>query len=510
MKKLSKNKMAKLLATFLGASTILTPMVTLVSCEQIAKTLIVKEKKQKKPQPDPQPQPQPDPQQPLEELDAGSVFELQENGGEFKLTGSICVNDINSAKFIEGLKQAEGKNIDTSTFKINCFTISSTGRNVAANSTTTELKPIDITPDLLNKLLETGKDFSDLKLNNESNNKTVKILFNSKRNNNEEDYFDISNLVKFNFNNKFELDNSSKILLGGRKKEIKNEQGEVISYHYPMVSELITLLENEKLNKKITVGSIKLYGKVGKLLQKLVVGGEIRRKEEKEGESIKIAGYSQSLCSTEFNTGYFGKESEQSLSTDKLKEYYTRCTGRMQLEDVIIKNLDSNVYNGDFYGDVLTNVNFIESDLSKISFAGCITGSGYIKFKNSILPMDMSNAVVNNVILENVTFPKEEFINNYEFAELPYNLPAIENTLEIYGEIKDSILKNATPEQLESLVPQKNMPPKYKGSEEIYKRLKKIFRGEAQNKDFGNYQGSIQKQQSQLLALLQTQNKSRG
>ena len=124
----------------------------------------------------------------------------------------------------------------------------------------------------------------------------------------------------------------------------------------------------------------------------------------------------------------------------------------------------------------------------------------------------MAGSTTDNLILKNITLPKEQFGSGeeYEFDDLTYNVPNIKHNLEIYGKIKNSILDGATDEQLDSLVPQKNMPPKYKGSEEIYNRLKKIFRGEAQNKDFGNYQGSIQKRQSQLLALLQTQSKSCG
>ena len=43
MKKLSKNKFAKLFATFLGASTILTPLVTIVSCQPISKSLTIEQ-----------------------------------------------------------------------------------------------------------------------------------------------------------------------------------------------------------------------------------------------------------------------------------------------------------------------------------------------------------------------------------------------------------------------------------------------------------------------------------
>ena len=125
----------------------------------------------------------------------------------------------------------------------------------------------------------------------------------------------------------------------------------------------------------------------------------------------------------------------------------------------------------------------------------------------------MSDTVTDNLILKNVTFPKEEILKE-PFAKIPYIVPNINNNLKIYGDIKNSPLKGKNPEQLEELVPQKNMPENYTGSLEIYNKLKKyIYRGEAKTINGNpnpNYHGSIQKQQSQLLALLQTQNKSRG
>lgn len=51
MKKTSKRKkFAKILATFLGTSATLIPIAALVSCEQTAKTPVVKEEKKQKPQ----------------------------------------------------------------------------------------------------------------------------------------------------------------------------------------------------------------------------------------------------------------------------------------------------------------------------------------------------------------------------------------------------------------------------------------------------------------------------
>ena len=128
----------------------------------------------------------------------------------------------------------------------------------------------------------------------------------------------------------------------------------------------------------------------------------------------------------------------------------------------------------------------------------------------------MVHSGVNTLILKNVTFPKEQFESGqeYEFIDIPYNVPNINDSLEIHGKIKNNPLEGKASDELEELIPQKNMPENYTGSLEIYNKLKKyIYRGEAKiinGNPNPNYHGSIQKQQSQLLALLQIQNKSRG
>ncbi len=108
---------------------------------------------------------------------------------------------------------------------------------------------------------------------------------------------------------------------------------------------------------------------------------------------------------------------------------------------------------------------------------------------------------------------KEEILKE-PFAKIPYIVPTIENNLEIYGYVKNSPLEGKDPEELKKLEPQENMPENYTGSLEIYNKLKKyIYRGEAKTINGNtnpNYHGSIQKQQSQFLALLQTQNKYHG
>ena len=100
----------------------------------------------------------------------------------------------------------------------------------------------------------------------------------------------------------------------------------------------------------------------------------------------------------------------------------------------------------------------------------------------------------------------KEFYKIGTFEDLPYATPIIGEDLTIYGEVKNSPLKDLTQEQIEKLKndPQRprEMPSIYKGSQEIYDRLKYIYRGESHTKEFGNLQGSIQKPQDTFLALL--------
>ena len=435
---------------------------------------------------------------------------LDENANIKTISGDISLEDIMKctneetteiAKYIAyNLKEKTNPDFDSANLKINTFykKPKRNSENIEWEYTSTPITPKFLKETKLNALNKAVLNFKDGGI-------SIDVSFASHQGETEEqkqkDYFDITEFYNEIENGKLKNISASDIkgfiFLRGKKEKINGND------NYPEISKLVKI--SEKLGKKFTVGSVELSGNVGEILQKLI-NKEIS--EQEQGKSIKFI-YDQTLCTTDFYTGYFGKKSNPNLSAEQIQEYYNR-SDIMQLDDVTITGLNFENYKGNFIRNMLTNVNFVNCNLSKISFYKSATGGGYLKFENSTLPTDMSGSAIDKITLKNVTFPKEEFINNFTFARLPYKLPNIDDTLEIYGEIKDSILKDATPEQLESLVPQKNMPPKYKGSEEIYNRLKKIFRGEAQNKDFGNYQGSIQKQQNQLLALLQTQNKSRG
>ena len=416
----------------------------------------------------------------------------------YRLTGDIYIEEINSEAFKAKLDTLNGKELYTDSLNINCFT--------NQNSTITA---VTITPEMLNDILKVGTNFSDFKLNNKLGDKIVEVELSSATNN----YFDITKFAKFNFNAEFKLKEGSKILLKGNR-EINMVGGVEDHTEYPKVKELLRLINNPKLKDKIVVGSVQLAGNLKELLPYLVPGPN-KIKEEDGG--IIFGNANIIPCEGELWTGFNGwiseAQKESVLKIDELKELCKRTKGHeVYIRNAIIENLNSKdgnqVQDIIFLKSKLANVNFKDSDLSKITINRAQI-QGDLKFENTTLPKKMSKTITDNLILKNVTFPKEEILKE-PFAKIPYIVPTIENNLEIYGYVKNSPLEGKGVEELKKLKPQKNMPPKYKGSQEIYNKLKYIFDGESQIKDFGNYQGSIQKQQSQLIALLQTQNKSRG
>ena len=172
-----------------------------------------------------------------------------------------------------------------------------------------------------------------------------------------------------------------------------------------------------------------------------------------------------------------------------------------------------------FMTKVSDSITFKGGDLSKMAIRSLLANSSTLKFEGTTLPYNMSKSSIKNLILNNVTFPKDEIIKYItEDGEADYQylvgmIPNIKNSLEIYGYVKNSPLNGLTEKQLENVFPElaangaKSMPYSYKGPEDIYNRLKKYFyKGESTKTEFGNFPISSLNKKPQspvLLALLQ-------
>ena len=385
------------------------------------------------------------------------------------ITGSISLQDIMDsnesnkeiAKYIaKKLKENTDTNFDSSNLTINTFYKKTTGRGAPSKDSsqrnpeyTYESTPI--TPKFLKetKLSALNKAVLNFKDSNEVMHVNFESYQGDTKEQKQSDYFDINEFSNEIENGKLKNISASDIkgfiFLRGKKEKINGNDS------YPEISKLVKI--SEKLGKKFTVGSVELSGNVGEILQKLI-NKEILEEEE-TGKSIKFI-YDQNLCTTDFYTGYFGKKSNPNLSAEQIQEYYNR-SDIMQLDDVTITGLNSENYKGNFIKNMLTNVNFINCDLSKISFYKSETGGGHLKFENSTLPETMKQSAINHLILKNSRLPKNLDSVAYFSSSLTSLRIYNENKNDFFGSVETTIYGiNGNP------------PEKYIGPIELWKNIK--------------------------------------
>ncbi|UTC61860.1 hypothetical protein E4O05_10040 [Treponema sp. OMZ 787] len=433
---------------------------------------------------------------------------LDENANIKTISGDISLKDIMKctneeiteiAKYIAyNLKEKTEPDFDSTNLKINTFDKKPKGNseNIEWEYISTPITPKFLKETKLNALNKAVLNFKD-------SNEVMHVKFESYQGDTKEqkqsDYFDINEFSNEIENGKLKNISASDIkgfiFLRGKKEKINGND------NYPEISKLRKI--SEKLGTKFTVGSVELSGNVGEILQKLI-NKEIL--EEETEKSIKFI-YDQTLCSTDFYTGYFGTKSNPNLSAKQIQEYYNR-SDIMQLDDVTITGLNSENYKGNFIDNMLTNVNFKNSDLSKINFEYCSTGGGYLKFENTILPRTMEGSVIFDLTLRNSKFPDL----NLSLGKTIKALPRIKNSLKIYN-LKNKLFDNWTKEEIEQFKMKKYGPNEFVGPRYIWEKFPYKKETEFETPTIfieDNTTDSIQKRQSQLLALLQTQNKSRG
>lgn len=462
---------------------------------------------------------------------------LDENANIKTISGDISLEDIMKctneetteiAKYIAyNLKEKTNPDFDSANLKINTFYKQPKGnsKNIEWEYISTPITPKFLKETELNALNKAVLNFKDGDVN-------VPVAFKSTLT----DYFDINEFYKEVTNGKLNIlkdtsitiksdkTNNIQIVLKDLQQTITHGTNAYNITPYIKVDQILELINNEKLKNALVIGDMYVKGNVKDLLPKLVG----------KNDGIKFLNVKEFTCPgpnvTEYNGG---KDNTEPLPVEQLLEFRRRTnekwdsvlkkdTRSTRIQNLVLNNVNTTTMTEEdlkllnFEGNSVTgNIVFKNSNLSKMRYEGT-TGPVNLTFDNTTLPYNMAHSEANTIILKDVTFPKEQFDlgQEYEFIDIPYNVPTINYSLEIHGKIKNSPLEGKGDEVLNTLVPQENMPENYTGSLEIYNKLKKyIYRGEAKTINGNtnpNYHGSIKKQQNQLLALLQTQNKSRG
>lgn len=460
---------------------------------------------------------------------------LDENANIKTISGDISLEDIMEctneetmeiAKYIAyNLKEKTEPDFDSANLKINTFYKKRNSENIEWEYISTPITPKFLKETKLNALNKAVLNFKDGDVN-------VPVAFKSTLT----DYFDVNEFYKEVTNGKLNIlqdtnitvkndkANNIQILLRDLQQTITHGTNAYNITPYIKADQILELINNEKLKDALVIGDMYVKGNVKDLLPKLVG----------KNDGIKFLNVKEFTCPgpnvTEYNGG---KDNTEPLPVEQLLEFRRRTnekwdsvlkkdTRSTRIQNLVLNNVNTTTMTEEdlkllnFEGNSVTgNIVFKNSNLSKMRYEGT-TGPVNLTFDNTTLPYNMAHSEANTIILKDVTFPKEQFDlgQEYEFIDIPYNVPTINYSLEIHGKIKNSPLEGKGDEVLNTLVPQENMPENYTGSLEIYNKLKKyIYRGEAKTINGNtnpNYHGSIQKQQDQLLALLQTQGKHRG
>ena len=427
------------------------------------------------------------------------------------ISGEVSLKDVMEAEnksdtnltnyVLYSLKEKKEPNFASENLKINTFYKEVNGSEI-------ETKPVAITPDSFDIFEDTALKKAPLNFKNE--NGEFYAVFGS-------DYFDITKFSSaIQHDGKLEKISEipenkieTNILLNG-PETIPSEAGTDDITPYPQVEDLLSIVKNPTLKNKIKIGKTKLRGNVKDLLPYLLPGNTI---EETYG-NITIPGYTKTDCTGPGWVGYNGRISDterEILKEDEFLELQKRTDlGQSYIRNAIIKNVNLKE-KLEIDGANWSNVTFKNSNLSKMSILGMIANSTTLEFKDTTLPFNMNQTGIGTLILNNVTFPKQEIMEyikkhqNVSLRKLNSLVPHATN-LEIYGYVKDSPLEGLTPEQLKSLTPKIDMPSSYKGPKDIYDRLKTyIYKGESIKKEFTDLSGSLNKkpQSPVLLALLQ-------
>lgn len=431
-----------------------------------------------------------------------------------------CTNEETTeiAKYIAyNLKEKTNPDFDSANLKINTFYKQPKGnsKNIEWEYISTPITPKFLKETKLNALNKAVLNFKDGDVN-------VPVAFKSTLT----DYFDVNEFYKdvktgklnilkdTNITVKNDKLNSIQILLRDLQETITS--GEFNITPYIKANQILELINNEKLKDALVIGDMYVTGNVKDLLPKLVG----------KNDGIKFLNVKEFTCPGINVTEYDGGQNNtEPLPMEQLLEFrkrtnivrdsvLTKDTRSTRIKNLILENVDTTTVSEENLqllhferNSTGGNIIFKKCNLSKLQYIGT-SGPVDLTFNNTILPMDMLESGVNTLILKNAKLPEE--LKETDPEDLPYRLPNINNNLKIFNL---ELLNKWTEADLSTLDKVKHAPEKYVGPKNVWDKLKHLYRETEQTEtQFTNEDltGSIQKQQSQLLALLQTQSKYHG
>lgn len=453
------------------------------------------------------------------------------------VTGNISLKDITEnsneetteiAKYIaKKLKENTDTNFDSSNLTINTFYKKTTGKGAPSRDSSqmnpeytyesTPITPKFLKETKLNALNKAVLNFKDGDVN-------VPVAFKSTLT----DYFDVNEFYKEVTNGKLNIlkdtnitvkndkPNSIQILLRDLQETITSGKFNITPYI--KADQILELINNEKLTDALVIGDMYVTGNVKDLLPKLVG----------KNDGIKFLNVKDFLCPGPNVTEYDGgKNNMEPLPVEQLLEFRKRTdiledevlekdTRSTRIQNLVLNNIDTTTMTEEDLkllnferNSVGGNITFKNSNLSKMQYKGT-TGPVDLTFDNTTLPTSMESVTARALVVKNAILPEE--LKTLSLEEVIERLPFVKESLKIYN-LQNNFLDKWPKEEIEQFEGKQYGPEEFVGPRSMWDKFlykKESVYGTPTMFIEDNTTGSIQKQQNQLLALLQNQGKSRG
>ena len=427
---------------------------------------------------------------------------LGQNAKISSINGNIALKDIIEAKnetntelanyIAYKLKNTPSTESPSGDLKINTFykkpsTIQGSSLSLRGNNNEPESTPI--TPKVLNNIKNSA--LNSATLNFKDGNKTIPVSFQSSKT----DAFnitDFSNEIKTGkFKDINETSVDGNIFLLSKERKIKIGQTEKTTYSN--ITELLTLINNEKLKSNLVIGNTYVVGKEVKDLLPHLVGPD-KIKEEDGG--IKFLNKQEFGCDENTTRYDGGKNNNKGIPIAEFIEFRKRTDEKydsaletnsrsLDIDNLILENVDTTNMSEDdlkflnFSGDVVGGkIIFRGGNLSKMTIEG-MSGPASVIFEETTLPSYMYKTSINNLTLKKVTIPKE-------FSDILQGMgnrsPYVRETLKVY-DLKGNFFNISEDNIMDNAQAQKYAPKKYVGPENIWNKLKLLYLRKNENNE---------------------------